>query len=134
MAYNAKSCQIYFTKFRYPSEIAGELWLPRMIKWEVVYWKRFLLEDRSWIMLNWLFNKWFGWWYWFYMSWMSPFLKSTLYATCLPIFLMLSIIFRSLDSLKLPGERLAFTGNQSCCKGTSNKEEGIQGSFYDLIV
>ena len=40
--------QMYFTKFRDPSVITGGLWLPRLIKWAVVYWQRFLLEARSW--------------------------------------------------------------------------------------
>lgn len=50
--------QMHFTKFRDPSAITGGLWLPRPIKWAVVYWQRFLLEARSWTSCSsgWLIN------------------------------------------------------------------------------
>ena len=134
-AYICQESKCNFTKFREPFVITGGLRLPRMIQWEAIYWQQFLLEDRSWTSCSTgcLIND-------FddndvcFTCCMSSFSKSTfLHNLPTHILLMLSISSRTLDPLKLPGERLALTGDPCCSERTSNKED-LQWPFNDLII
>ena len=65
---------------------------------------------------------------------MSSFSKSTfLHNLPTHVLLMLSISSRTLDPLKLPGERLALTGDPCCSERTSNRED-LQWPFNDSII